>query len=220
MNRPNRDFQRPPLHVLWDWNGTLLDDTRACLEVINRLLAERALPAIDLRTYRRHFGFPVRRFYFFLGLHPAPGEWQELARRFHELYLQQPMRASPAGREAVARLASRGLPQSVLSACEQNLLETMIARYGFKDRFVAVQGTDNLDGRSKIDGARRLVDRLGLAPRDLLLIGDTQHDAEVAAALGCECLLVAEGHQSHERLAATGCRVIESLAQVATSLGA
>ena len=33
-------------HILWDWNGTLLDDAWLCVEVMNSMLAERDLPQI------------------------------------------------------------------------------------------------------------------------------------------------------------------------------
>jgi phosphoglycolate phosphatase len=46
------------------------------------------------------------------------------------------------------------------------------------------------------------------------MIGDTLHDAEVAAKLNCKCILVAAGHQSYERLMATGLTVIKSLNEI------
>jgi phosphoglycolate phosphatase len=54
-------------HVVWDWNGTLLDDVDACVDSINSLLRERAMPTIARDHYLEHFGFPVRDFYVHLG---------------------------------------------------------------------------------------------------------------------------------------------------------
>ncbi|MDD5704556.1 MAG: HAD hydrolase-like protein [Kiritimatiellae bacterium] len=203
-----------PAHVVWDWNGTLLDDTQACLNAINVLLREHRLKTIDHATYRAGFGFPVRDFYRALGLRPDSGNWNAMAARFHELYLAQPATVTDAARAAVAGIAAAGLPQSVLSACEQRILELLIARHGLSGCFQHIQGTDNLDGHSKLAVGRELVARLRLAPAQLLLIGDTVHDAEVAAELGCPCLLVANGHQSRERLERTGRPVISSLADL------
>ncbi len=201
-----------PAHIVWDWNGTLLDDTGACIAALNTLLRERRLPQLDDRRYRESFGFPVRAFYRKLGIDPEAGDWDALAARFHDLYLQQEMTVSAAAHAALRFVAAAGVPQSVLSACEQGILERLIARYGLSGRFRHVQGADNLDGQSKIAAGRALLTRLGVAARELLLIGDTLHDAEVAAAVGCYCLLVASGHQSRARLAGAGCPVIPSLA--------
>ena len=33
--------------IVWDWNGTLLDDVELCMTSINRLLQEHHLPQLD-----------------------------------------------------------------------------------------------------------------------------------------------------------------------------
>ena len=73
---------------------------------------------------------------------------------------------------------------------------------------------DNLYGQSKRELGRTLLRRLALDPAALLLIGDSLHDHEVAQDLGVRCLLIAQGHQSHARLARSGAPVLDSLADV------
>ena len=51
----------------------------------------------------------------------------------------------------------------------------------------------------------------------MLLIGDTLHDAEVAAAADVDCVLVAHGHQSKERLKQSGAQVVDSLEAIVRS---
>ena len=46
-------------HIVWDWNGTLLDDAWLCVEVLNQMLSQRGRAAITLEFYRQHFKFPV-----------------------------------------------------------------------------------------------------------------------------------------------------------------
>ena len=50
-------------HVVWDWNGTLLDDLAATLEAINEVMDHFGAAACDEDTYRRHYTRPVQRFY-------------------------------------------------------------------------------------------------------------------------------------------------------------
>ncbi len=52
-------------------------------------------------------------------------------------------------------------------------------------------------------------------PPETLLLGDTQHDLELPQAIGCRAVLFFGGHQSRERLVATGAPVVDHLDEVA-----
>ncbi len=54
----------------------------------------------------------------------------------------------------------------------------------------------------------------GLNPERTLLIGDTLHDYDVAQALGCKCILVANGHQSRKRLLSSDAKVYSCLNEI------
>jgi len=204
------------LHLVWDWNGTLLDDTQACVNAINTLLARRGVACIDTAHYREVFGFPVIDFYRRINF-PLEGEdWDRLAREFHDLFLADPtMRLQGGARDVLAQVRRRGFPQSILSASEQGILTRMLDGFGIRGYFTEVFGVDNLHGASKMDLGRNLLEKLALPPEHVLLIGDTLHDAEVAHALGMRCVLVAQGHQSVSRLERAGVPVFESLAECA-----
>ena len=58
----------------------------------------------------------------------------------------------------------------------------------------------------------------GFAASDAVMLGDTLHDAEVARALGCRCVLVARGHQSRAGLLAAGFPITDSLSDAAALL--
>jgi len=80
------------MHIVWDWNGTLLDDTEACIDALNEMLAKRGLEPITLDFYRRHFAFPVRSFYERIGVKLANEDWDRLAREYHDAYHARPAR--------------------------------------------------------------------------------------------------------------------------------
>ena len=54
-------------HILWDWNGTLLDDMWLCVDVINVLLKKYNKPVLSLIDYQKHFDFPVKDYYERIG---------------------------------------------------------------------------------------------------------------------------------------------------------
>jgi len=103
---------------------------------------------------------------------------------------------------------------SILSASELSLLEQMLTARGIRSLFEHVRGLSDLFATSKTDIGRALLADIGLPANQVLLIGDTLHDHEVAVELGCECLLVAGGHQAEHRLADCPCDVVSDLRAV------
>ena len=194
--------------VVWDFNGTLLDDVRACLDALNAILRAHRLPPLDAEQYRARFRFPVADFYRELGMAPGTAyDWESLGESFHMRYLFSPHLAlQPGAREAVLALRAAGFRQGVLSALEQGILEMQLAQFGLAGHLDFVCGSRNYDGASKEAAARALALR-----GPVLLVGDTLHDAEVARSQGWDCLLCAAGHQNAARLAAAGYPLIPSL---------
>ena len=54
-------------HIVWDWNGTLLDDLWLCIESINFILESRGMSRVDKESYKSIFTFPVIKYYEHLG---------------------------------------------------------------------------------------------------------------------------------------------------------
>jgi len=67
---------------------------------------------------------------------------------------------------------------------------------------------------SKVQVGKSWLAQSGIAPSSCVMIGDTDHDAEVAKALGTKCVLYTGGHQSRRRLEAVCPNVIDDLAQL------
>lgn len=205
----------PYRQIVWDWNGTLLDDVQASVNAINVLLMERRLPTIDQASYRDIFGFPVRNFYLALGFHLERENWDALARQYHDLYLADPsIRLWPEAIPVLRTCHAAGLGMSILSAAEQSILDRMLEDAGISAWFARIHGVDNLNGHSKLDIGRAFMSSLDCPRSHVLFVGDTLHDHEVAMALGCACVLVSHGHQSQTRLIQSGCPVLQRLADL------
>jgi phosphoglycolate phosphatase len=197
--------------LIWDWNGTLLDDVSAAVNALNRMLVSRDASPITVDHYRRRFGFPVRPFYEELGVDLDKWDWNAICADFHSYVAVEPQSVRDDARLALETARDAGFRQCVLSALRQDLLEDALERNGLRGFFDFVYGVDNLDGASKLQRGRELVAAIGPELKNTTLIGDTVHDAEVAKALGVSCVLVSCGHQTEVRLSATGCTVVPSL---------
>lgn len=203
------------LSVVWDFNGTLLDDVQACLDALNAILREHHLPVLTVEEYRARFRFPVPQFYQELGLKPSSAfEWEAIAESFHIRYLfSHHLKLQPGAREAVASLTQAGIRQGVLSALEQDLLVFQLHQLHLAPAMAFIRGSDNYQGASKERAAQSL--RL---EQPVVLVGDTLHDAEVARAQGWHCILCSAGHQTPERLRQSGFPVIPTLADLPARL--
>jgi phosphoglycolate phosphatase len=204
-------------HVVWDWNGTLLDDVDAALLSINTMLEGRGMPVLGRDRYREIFGFPVIDCYRTLGFEfDTDEEWDAIANEFHRHYNINVDKAGlvRGALETLEAITARGIGMSVLSASESNRLNELLAHYRIDSCFMHVVGHDNLYGSSKINLGRELMRLLDLPPEAVLLVGDTVHDCEVARDAGWRCALYLNGHQDEARLSACGCAVISDLASL------
>lgn len=202
--------------IIWDWNGTLLNDTGLAVQTMNQMLERRGLPMLSVDGYKSVFTFPVSDYYQKIGFDFQTEPFEIPALEFIDCYNSQVNECS-LHRDALRVLnyfRSIDVKQYILSAMEQVVLDDCLKHYQINDFFEHVSGLDNFYAASKIDNGHRLIAELKLDVKDLVLIGDTVHDFEVATELGCQCVLIADGHQSKEVLQATGVLVIDSISQL------
>lgn len=200
--------------LIWDWNGTLLDDVALCNNCLNQLLKESGSCAhYDRDAYREIFGFPIIDYYRRAGFDFDRHPYEELAARFNQIYPAHSDDCSlcPGVRETLRFAQDAGLRQIILSASEIGTLKRQVAHYQLTDYFDEIIGQSDFYAHGKIEAAREWLARQKPDPTKALLIGDSLHDAEVAQELGVRCVLCAAGHQSRERLLTAGVPVIDTL---------
>lgn len=200
-------------HIIWDWNGTLFDDCWLCVEVMNECLRRRGLAALDAERYGRLFCFPVRDYYLALGFDLDKESFEisgsefinEYERRRHECALQT------GARRVLEGVRKEGFAQSLLSAYRCETLLELLTHFSLRHYFEHVSGLDDHYAFGKLDNGLRLIQQLDYSPDEVLLVGDTPHDAEVAASMGIQCHLIPSGHASLSRLEACQVPLFEDL---------
>jgi len=197
-------------HIIWDWNGTILDDVQYCVDTINPLLQQHQLSTISVERYRQLFEFPIRNYYDKLGFDYSRQSFEDLCHHFVDRYMEGVHCCEPyaAIEGLLAAVKVSGKTQSLLSATDQPNLEMMVQRFQYVDHFDFVYGIDNKLAASKLARGRELIVQSQISPEKTLMIGDTLHDLEVGLALGVEVVLLSHGHQSHGRLSAQHHRVL------------
>lgn len=208
-------------HIIWDWNGTLIDDLDYSIELMNGLLAKRRLPLLDRTRYHEVFGFPVRDYYYRLGFNPEVDSFEQLSVEFITAYDAHrwdcPLHTATRSTLEAARNA--GLSQSILSAYRHETLVELVEHFDLSDFFRELSGLDNIYAHSKAELGRAQVAVLGLDPCDMVMIGDTLHDLHVAQELGVQCILVAAGHNPVTKLRQHHDQVVSSLSELPNVAG-
>lgn len=199
-------------HIIWDWNGTIFNDAGLCLELINELLSKRNLPVLTLEEYRNVFTFPIKDYYSLAGFDFTKESFEKVGMEWMNEYERRKYECSlhDGTIEVFDKISSLGIGQSILSAYSQNMLEELVEHYGLTKYFVHLYGLDNIYAASKVKLGKDLMKKLGNGKGETLLIGDTEHDYDVAFEIGADCVLIANGHQSKEKLTKY-CTVLQNL---------
>jgi phosphoglycolate phosphatase len=203
-------------HVIWDWNGTLVDDTQLCVNIVNDILAELRIPQVSLQFYRDHFSFPVRSYYEKIGLPVEDESYRVISEKFISEYrrLWRSCSLQSNASTVLSRLAEVGVSQSILSAAKSTDLTTFVSEFGLSSLVDQVTGVSNIDAAGKADISLGHLASLNYDPANILLVGDTVHDEEVATHMGVESLLFTGGHNSSTALKGCASELIDDLQQV------
>ncbi len=198
-------------HVIWDWNGTLLNDIDACIAATSEILTSVGLAPITVEHYRSIFGFPVSEYYKKLGFNdtPKPLTFEEGSKLFNLKYSEHVKQCElfEGTEKLLLSLKEQGKLVSILSASEEKFLLSELKAREIEHLFDFVHGLGDQFARSKVDRGHELIARANVSLTETILIGDTDHDHEVAEALGIDVLLVTGGHQSLDRLHQTSRRI-------------
>lgn len=208
-------------HVIWDWNGTLLDDIDVSMEALNQLLQQASLPLVtDINEYRKYFQFPVIEYYKKVGFDFTKTPFAELAKNYMKYYQPNSLTCHLHAHveETLHVLKNDDMHQYILSASDVTFLKQQVAIYDIAPYFDGIYGLDNIHANSKEALARTFVKRQHLHGHETVFIGDSVHDSEVAKAADCHCILIANGHEHKDKLLNTGCFVVDMIQEVPQAL--
>ncbi len=207
-------------HIIWDWNGTLLNDLELSVELINNVLIKRGLPSLSIDRYREIFTFPVKEYYAKTGLDFEKESFEVVGKEWMDGYESRKHECglSRKAEDVLQLIQQSGVPQSILSAYSQSSLEGIVTKFGLRGYFSNLIGLDHIYATSKIALGKELIAKLGLHKGEALLIGDTLHDFDVACEIGADAVLIAGGHQDKARLQATNSPVFDTMKEFFASL--
>ena len=205
-------------HIIWDWNGTLLNDTALTVRSAMAALDAVGQPKnLTVDMWRQVSTRPLRETYTRLVDTPlGEDQWQVLENVWMATYVSglPEVGLNPMARQALDDAASAGLTQSIVSLHIESELRANVEAMGIANVFTHISGARSVSQcvrPPKSAEVRSQLADLGLDPWQVVMIGDMVDDAREASEAGVRVVLVPTGDTSRERLVASGYPVADSL---------
>lgn len=203
-------------HIIWDWNGTLLNDIDLCIDIMNKLLEKNNLAPVSIDRYKEIFTIPVSTYYESLGFDITNGNFEKIGKEFMDVYEIRKCECNlyPEVLSILKKLKELGIEQSVLSAYSHETLVEILQTYGISNYFIYVMGASDIYATGKVEQGRELIKSIDVERDKVVMVGDSLHDYEVAETIGIDCFLISNGHQSKKVIEKSGAKILDSLSEL------
>ncbi len=183
--------------VIFDFDYTLADSSPGVFECINFALREMGLDHVSQEAACRTIGLSLNETFLTLGKHHEPQRCDE----FHQLFVQradQVMVDRTALYETVPAmveaLRGRGLRLGIVSTKYRSRINGVLKRDGLIDEFSVVIGGDDVEHyKPHPQGLFEAMKKLESSPENVVYVGDSQVDAELAKRAGVPLVVVLSG---------------------------
>ena len=198
---PLKDFMAKTRLIIWDFNGSLVDDAWLFTKIINTMLSNHGLKKISINDYRNVFCFPIEKYYRRLGFNFAITPFDSLSNEFITYYNKHKYQANlfSGAFRLLKKIQSRKIDMCLLSAQNHSSLIELSKYYGIHSVFKVVQGTDNINAKGKSGLAKKIISLFDYKSDEVLFIGDTNMDVDLASENSTKILALTCGHQSSHR---------------------
>jgi len=195
--------------VTFDWNGTLLADTQACMDAGNHVIETFGGTPVPRKRYTEIFDFPSIDFYYAQGCDREVLLIPESARVFHDFYEQRASkcRTRRGAREVLSWLNDEAIDSVILSNHMQDAIITQLQRLGIEGYIAEVLANtelrDTQTGKNKIERMVDYLSRTNHDPANAVIVGDSPEDVGIGKTLGMGTIAITDGYFSTPRLRAS-----------------
>ena len=201
--------------IIWDFNGTLIDDIHAALAAVNDMLTRRNQSVIDFETYSKAVDTPIWKFYETV-FEEGSITPDEAVKEFNEGY-DYHLREYPlmeGAKEMLLYFKSLGKKQLIVSASHIDKVRTNLEKLGISEYFTEVIAMSDFYAGDKTFLAKDYLKRNSISPCDTVVIGDCIFDHRMAQEIGADTILNTKGHQARTELETTNAIIIDDLTEL------
>ncbi len=206
MNGPPPRTVGPVRAVLFDLDGVLINSLPVMQLAFSAALdevypGERIAHDALFARYRQYLGMGFSEIMARLDL----SQEMRVPFRRHSLALARYVRLYDGAIELLDAVAAAGLPMGIATGKEMDRTRDLLSRLGIADRFTTVLTSDTVAApKPAPEMVHRFAETTGVAPRDILMIGDAEADIRCGQAAGCRTAAATWGYCDHAVLAALG----------------
>ncbi len=205
-------------HVIFDLDGTLLDTTEGILKSVKETVSYFNLPELEDKIIQSFIGPPIQnsleKYYGLSGK-----KLQEATDYFRKVYSQKNLLYAKVYNgifDLFQYLKDNGIINSIATYKREDYAIKLLKSFHFDNYTDIYYGADNFNKLKKDDIIRKCIEKGGIDNySEILMIGDTIHDAIGAENIGVDFLAVTYGFGFKKE---EECRDIKWVAVVDTPL--
>ncbi len=201
-------------HIVWDYNGTVLDDTYTSVLAVNEMLMSRGLPKTNLEVYKKSLVMPLTEYYKTVGIYTDDiSVLSQEFRKYCDIHKEN-SHIFNGVYDVILFAKSLGIKNILLSSLYHEHLLEETKKYNIDGWFDIISGLSDKNLGSKSATAAAIFEKESIDPKNVLFIGDLVTDAHTAYELGADCILIPNGHMDKERCKLACDKVFDNVRQV------
>lgn len=191
-----------PKAVVFDMDGLMFNTEELYWHVATELLRRRGRPYTPELCDAMMGLQPQPAFQTMIDWHGLPDTWDQLAAESDEIYFslldEYPVEVMPGLWELLDALESAGIPKAIGTSSQRRTLETLLSRFQLQDRFTFTLTAEDIHhSKPHPEIYLQAAERFGLAPREVVVLEDSQAGCRAAVAAGTLAVAVPGPHSRH-----------------------
>jgi len=196
--------------VVFDWNGTILSDSKTCVDADNHVFKLFNLKPLTLKRFRETFDIPLDKYYAANGLNEKMF-WENLTLvqdTFHKQYniLAKKCRTRAGAKKLLKWLSGKKIESVILSNHVIEDIESHLSRLKLKKFFKTILANKQhytVCIKSKQEMLQSFLQKNRIKRSETIIIGDAPEEIEIARKLGLKAAIsLSDGFYSKKRLKA------------------
>ena len=182
--------------LVFDWDGTLMDSAARIVACMQAAVGDVGEPLPSESAIRDIIGLGLQEAVQALLPGLSPSRCEQIVQRYRHHFLvenQTPSELFTGVRSVIEELASAGYLLAIATGKGRHGLDRVLEATGLRGFFHATRCADETRSKPHPEMLLQLMDELGGAPEETLMIGDTEYDMQMARNAGAWSLGVSYG---------------------------
>lgn len=189
--------------IVFDWDGTLMDSEAKIVASARAASADLSMPPLAPERVRNIIGLGLRE--AVECLYPDGDEdfYRQFVERYRYHFLvgdQTPMPLFAGAGDTLNALCDQGYMLAVATGKSRRGLDRVLDETGLRRHFLASRCADEAPSKPHPRMLEELMEELGVAGNETLMVGDTEYDLQMARNAGTRAVGVSYGVHGRERL--------------------